>query len=104
MQIDFHHAVTYVLSRNAGFDHNAAETLRSIPVMKNKWGLPVGCAIHNTVESWLWMKEYRKEHKAEYLTCDSGANALPIIMGADFCVYGPMRNAGSGFCFRCKAM
>lgn len=79
------------------FDHNAAETLRSIPVMKNKWGMPTGCAIHNTVESWLWMKEYRKGHKAEYLTCDAGSNALPIIMGADYCVYGPIRNADSVF-------
>jgi len=79
------------------FDHNAAETLRSIPVMKNKWGLPVGCAIHNTVESWLWMKEYRKEHKDVYLTCDAGSNALPVLMGADFCVYGPIRNAPTVF-------
>ena len=81
------------------FDHNAAETLRAIPVMKNRWGLPVGCAIHNTVESWLWMKQYRKEHKAEYLTCDVGSNALPIMLGADFCVYGPIRNAGAVFPF-----
>jgi tetrahydromethanopterin S-methyltransferase subunit H len=81
------------------FEHSAAETLRAIPVMKNRWGLPVGCAIHNTVESWLWMKKYRKEHKAEYLTCDIGANALPIMLGADFCVYGPIRNAGTVFPF-----
>ncbi len=81
------------------FEHSAAETLRSIPVMKNKWGHPVGCAIHNTVESWLWMKQYRKEHKSEYLTCDMGSNALPIMLGADFCVYGPIRNSGTVFPF-----
>lgn len=81
------------------FDHNVAETLRSIPVMKNKWGLPVGCAIHNTVESWLWMKRYRKEHRQEYLTCDIGANAMPVVFGADYCVYGPMRNANLVFPF-----
>ena len=81
------------------FDHSVAETLRAIPVMKNKWGLPVGCAIHNTVESWLWMKKYRKEHKPEYLACDVGANALPVSLGADYCVYGPMRNAGMVFPF-----
>lgn len=81
------------------FDHSAAETLRSIPVMKNRWGLPVGCAIHNTVESWLWMKEYRKDHKPEYLTCDVGSNALPVLLGADFCVYGPIRNAAAVFPF-----
>ncbi len=81
------------------FDHNTAETIRSIPVMKNKWGLPAGCAIHNTVESWLWMKDYRKTHREAYLTCDVGANALPVMMGADYCVYGPMRNAGQIFPF-----
>ena len=81
------------------FDHSAAETLRAIPVMKNKWGLPVGCAIHNTVESWLWMKQYRRENKSEYLTCDAGSNALPIMLGADFCVYGPIRNAPTVFPF-----
>jgi len=81
------------------FDHSAAETLRSIPVMKNRWGLPVGCAIHNTVESWLWMKQYRKDHKSEYMACDAGSNALPVMLGADFCVYGPIRNAGTVFPF-----
>jgi tetrahydromethanopterin S-methyltransferase subunit H len=81
------------------FEHSAAETLRAIPVMKNRWGHPVGCAIHNTVESWLWMKQYRREHKPEYLTCDAGSNALPIMLGADFCVYGPLRNAGTVFPF-----
>lgn len=81
------------------FEHSAAETLRAIPVMKNRWGLPVGCAIHNTVESWLWMKQYRKEHKAEYMVCDAGSNALPVMLGADFCVYGPMRNACAVFPF-----
>ncbi|MFO7619297.1 MAG: tetrahydromethanopterin S-methyltransferase subunit H [Thermoplasmata archaeon] len=81
------------------FEHSAAETLRAIPVLKNKWGLPVGCAIHNTVESWLWMKQYRKEHKSEYQACDAGSNAMPIMLGADFCVYGPIRNAGTVFPF-----
>lgn len=75
------------------FDHDVAETLRSIPVMKNKWGLPTGCAIHNTVESWLWMKKYRKENRDAYHTCDMGANAMPVVLGADYCIYGPMRNA-----------
>lgn len=81
------------------FDHNAAETIRAIPVFKNKFGLPVGCAIHNTVESWLWLKEYKKEHKDEYTICDMGSNGLVTIWGADFTVYGPLRNAGKVFPF-----
>ncbi|MFH0815274.1 MAG: hypothetical protein V1934_00440 [Methanobacteriota archaeon] len=75
------------------FEHSAAECLRAIPVFKHEFGRPVGCAIHNTVESWLWMKAWRKEHKAQYELCDAGSNLMPILMGASYCVYGPMRNA-----------
>jgi tetrahydromethanopterin S-methyltransferase subunit H len=81
------------------FDHNASETIRAVPVFKNKFGLPVGCAIHNTVESWLWMKDFRKEHKEEYSICDMGSNGLVIAWGADFAVYGPLRNAKKVFPF-----
>jgi tetrahydromethanopterin S-methyltransferase subunit H len=79
------------------FDHNATETIRAIPVFKNRFGLPVGCAIHNTVESWLWMKEYRKEHRDVYIICDMASNGLVVIWGADFTVYGPLRNADKVF-------
>ena len=79
------------------FDHNAAETIRAIPVFKNKFGLPVGCAIHNTVESWLWMKEYRKENREVYTICDMASNGLVVVWGADFAVYGPLRNAKKVF-------
>ncbi len=75
------------------FDHMAGETVRAIPVLKNLFGLPVGCAIHNTVESWLWMREYRKEHGITFRICDMGANVLPMAFGADFLVYGPIDNA-----------
>jgi len=75
------------------FDHMAGETVRAIPVLKNLFGLPVGCAIHNTVESWLWMREYRKEHANTFRICDMGANVLPMAFGADFLIYGPIDNA-----------
>ncbi|MEW5936849.1 MAG: tetrahydromethanopterin S-methyltransferase subunit H [Candidatus Thermoplasmatota archaeon] len=74
------------------FDHGACEALRAIPVLKHKFGLPVGCAIHNTVESWLWMKDYRKTHQDAYAVCDAGSSLMPILLGANFLVYGPMRN------------
>jgi tetrahydromethanopterin S-methyltransferase subunit H len=75
------------------FDHSAAECLRAIPVFKHEFGLPVGCAIHNTVESWLWMREWRKAHRPEYELCDAGSNLMPVLLGANYCVYGPMRSA-----------
>ncbi|MCI0497444.1 MAG: tetrahydromethanopterin S-methyltransferase subunit H, partial [Thermoplasmata archaeon] len=79
------------------FDHQACETIRAIPVMKNAFGLPVGCAVHNTVESWLWMREYRRSHREAYFVCDMAANVLPLAFGADFLVYGPIDNAGEVF-------
>ncbi|MCK4717299.1 MAG: tetrahydromethanopterin S-methyltransferase subunit H, partial [Thermoplasmata archaeon] len=81
------------------FDHKAAETLRSIPAMKNRWGYPVGCSIHNTVESWLWLKKRRKENRELYNICDIGSNGLTIVLGADYMVYGPVSNAPFAFPF-----
>jgi len=76
------------------FNHNAAETLRAIPVMKSEYGLPVGCAIHNTLESWLWMREYRKKRPELYEYFDVGVNTLVPVMCGDFLVYGPIELAG----------
>jgi len=79
------------------FGHNSAETLRAIPVMKSEYGLPVGCAIHNTLESWLWMKEYRKRKPEDYECFDVGVNTLVPLMCGDFVVYGPIELAGKVF-------
>ncbi len=79
------------------FEHSAAETLRAIPVFKEDLGIPVGCSIHNIVESWRWMKKYKKENKGIYLYSDVGSAGLPLTLGADFLVYGPIRNAGPVF-------
>jgi len=75
------------------FGHMAAETLRSIPAMKNRWGYPVGCSIHNMVESWKWLGERRKEQPELYRICDAGSNGLAVLLGADYMIYGPVHNA-----------
>jgi len=82
------------------FGHNAAETIRAIPVFKNKWGMPVGCSFHNTVESWKWLRHHKKEEKLSnevYRVCDIGSNGLVILFGASFVLYGPIENAGLAF-------
>jgi tetrahydromethanopterin S-methyltransferase subunit H len=82
------------------FDHSAGEFIRALPVFKNKWGLPVGCAIHNTVESWLWMKSHRRENpegKTAFRICDAASNLLVIGYGGDFTYYGPLDNSASVF-------
>jgi len=69
------------------FKEGASETLRAIPVFKSEFGLPVGCAMHNTVESWKWLGEQKKK---VFNTIDSSINCLPIILGGDFVYYGPI--------------
>jgi tetrahydromethanopterin S-methyltransferase subunit H len=75
------------------FGHNAAETIRAIPVMKNRWGLPVGCSFHNTVESWSWLQEHKKENPEAYRLCDVASNGLVISFGGSFVLYGPIESA-----------
>jgi tetrahydromethanopterin S-methyltransferase subunit H len=70
------------------FGSMSAETLRAIPVFKNRYGLPCGCSIHNTLESWGWMKDLRKTDAEAYNCADAAANALVPLMGGDFIVYG----------------
>jgi N5-methyltetrahydromethanopterin:coenzyme M methyltransferase subunit H len=71
------------------FGAMSAETLRAIPVFKSEFGLPVGCSIHNTLESWGWMKDLRKADELAYNCADAAANALVPLMSGDFIVYGP---------------
>lgn len=75
------------------FDNKAAETIRAIPVMKNKWGMPVGCSFHNTVESWQWLNHYRKKNPETYRICDIASNGFIVLFGASFSLYGPIESA-----------
>ncbi|MFP4051201.1 MAG: hypothetical protein ACLFVB_05620 [Thermoplasmata archaeon] len=74
----------------------ACETLRSIPVFKSELGLPVGCALHNTVEAWQWLEEY-DDRETVLKTIDAGIDGLPVLLGADFVYYGPIENADISF-------
>lgn len=78
------------------FDEGASETIRAVPVFKSEFGLPVGCAMHNTVEAWLWLKE--QEDKEGLLpTLDSAIDTLPVLLGSDFIYYGPIENSDLEF-------
>jgi tetrahydromethanopterin S-methyltransferase subunit H len=72
------------------FGSMSAETLRSIPVFKSHFGLPVGCSIHNTLESWNWMKDLRKSSPETYNCVDAAANSLVPLYCGDYIVYGPV--------------
>ncbi len=79
------------------FGSMGCETLRAIPVFKNKFGLPTGCSIHNTLESWPWMKDYRKESQKAYDCANAAANSIVPMCCGDFIVYGPLSCAGDVF-------
>jgi len=74
------------------FGQQSAESLRSIPVVKNKYGLPTGCALHNTLESWDWMKDEKNQHPDWYTHCSASANCLIPYATGDYTVYGSIEN------------
>jgi tetrahydromethanopterin S-methyltransferase subunit H len=62
-------------------------------VSKTLYGLPTGSGIHNAPASWIWLKRQKKEDKDAYMICDVASTLLVQMMGADFVLYGPMKNA-----------
>lgn len=58
--------------------------------VKEKYGLPGGCGAHNAIERW---NSGGRLDPATYLTSGVVANILPIAMGANFLLYGPLKNA-----------
>jgi len=67
-------------------------TGKAVYLVKAKYGLPAGCGAHNAIEMW---HKRRKLSEQIYLTGSVVANVLPIIMGANFMLYGPVRRASA---------
>lgn len=76
-----------------GFDQMAGSSLRALMVAKAKWGLPCGCALHNSVETWPPFQEMDDEKRKLFRYVDSAAVTLPIYSGADFVMFGPVEFA-----------
>ena len=70
----------------------AGIALRALPGLKAKFGLPTGCAMHNAVSAWDYVRT-RSTRKS----VDLASNLLPPALGADFLFYGPIENAESAF-------
>jgi len=64
---------------------------KAIYNVKDQFGYPAGCGAHNAVESWGALK--KKKDKMLTLVCSSVVNGLPIAIGADFVLYGPVSSA-----------
>jgi len=69
---------------------NSGAAISAIPVIKEEYGLPTGCAIHNVVEKSTWLNKYFESAKK---TVDVSSNVNIVLFGGDFAIFGPIENA-----------
>src|ERR1035437_1401086 len=75
-------------------------TIRSIPTIKAKIGLPIGGGFHNMASAWDWLRKFKKtqpDPKAIYMPTDIGTNLVAQIAGSDFLLYGLIENVNQIF-------
>lgn len=75
----------------------AGSSLAFTFVSKTKYGLPTGSGIHNAPSSWPWLNEYKKSNKDAFKACDFSSNMAVQMLGGDFVLFGPIKNASSVF-------
>jgi tetrahydromethanopterin S-methyltransferase subunit H len=68
---------------------NSGAAIAALPVIKEEYGLPSGCAIHNIVEKSVWLNEFPLAKK----TIDAASNVSIPLFGGDFAIFGPIQNA-----------
>jgi tetrahydromethanopterin S-methyltransferase subunit H len=68
---------------------NSGASIAAIPVIKEEFGLPTGCAIHNVVEKSSWLKDFESERKI----VDASSNLNIPLFGGDFAIIGPIENS-----------
>ncbi|MGQ9542545.1 MAG: tetrahydromethanopterin S-methyltransferase subunit H [Candidatus Bathyarchaeia archaeon] len=59
-------------------------------LVKKEYGLPSGAGVHNAIDRWVGRK---KQDQVTYMVNNAIAHVTPIIMGANFLLYGPLRRA-----------
>jgi tetrahydromethanopterin S-methyltransferase subunit H len=64
---------------------------KAIDKVKDKYGYPCGCGAHNALASWKRLKE--KYDKDAQTIVRGVINVLPPIIGADFVLFGALKNA-----------
>jgi tetrahydromethanopterin S-methyltransferase subunit H len=65
---------------------NSGASIAAIPVIKEEYGLPTGCALHNVVEKSKWLTNFESVKKI----VDSASNINIPLFGGDFTIFGPM--------------
>jgi tetrahydromethanopterin S-methyltransferase subunit H len=68
---------------------NSGAAIAAIPVIKEEYGLPTGCAIHNVVEKSRWLNDFPLAKK----TVDVASNISIPLFGGDYAIFGPLENA-----------
>jgi len=68
---------------------NSGAAIAALPVIKEEYGLPTGCAIHNVVEKSRWLNDFPFAKK----TVDVASNNAIPLFGGDYAIFGPIENA-----------
>lgn len=68
---------------------NSGAAISAIPVIKEEYGLPTGCAIHNVVEKSKWLDNFEGAKRI----VDAASNSNIPLFGGDFAIYGPVENS-----------
>jgi len=68
---------------------NSGASIAAIPVIKEEYGLPVGCAIHNVVEKSKWLDDFSGAKKP----VDAASNLNIPLFGGDFAIFGPIEQS-----------
>ncbi|MBN2065555.1 MAG: hypothetical protein JW771_01955 [Candidatus Thermoplasmatota archaeon] len=72
---------------------NSGAAIAAIPVVKEEYGLPTGCAIHNVVEKSAWLKDFASQKSV----VDAASNVSIPLFGGDFAIFGPIKHAHEVF-------
>jgi tetrahydromethanopterin S-methyltransferase subunit H len=68
---------------------NSGAAIAALPVIKEEYGFPSGCAIHNVVEKSKWLESFDSARKA----VDASSNINISLFGGDFAIFGPIEQA-----------
>jgi len=63
---------------------------RAMLDLKRELGLPCGCGAHNAISTWAGFKERMGAQAVK--PCAVTVNVVPIVLGADFILYGPVED------------
>jgi tetrahydromethanopterin S-methyltransferase subunit H len=68
---------------------NTGAAIATIPIFKEEYGFPTGCAIHNVVEKSKWLVKNNFSKRI----VDYSSNINIPVFGGDFVLFGPIDNA-----------